>query len=184
MEQWQRKCYECLATHQATSLQVEWNRARDRLLELILNGLEHQVDVVRHTSKEAFHYNVKIYLLLQSMAELKFQEALPIFDYLFRFKGDVSRIVSTILGMSRFKKSKYMALACLAKTELISFLISAEHNLVEELLHVATDVDLSSQVSSHLILIFLCTWEIVNFMFLYVGQRGIQPVDVKEYGTH
>ncbi|KAI9564730.1 hypothetical protein GHT06_008471 [Daphnia sinensis] len=125
MEQWQRKCYECFASHQATSLQVEWNRARDRLLELILNGLEHQVDVVRHTSKEAFHYNVKIYILLQ---------------------GDISRIVNTILGMSRFKKSKYMALACLAKTELISFLMSADHNLAEELLHVATDVDLSSQV--------------------------------------
>ncbi|XP_057370348.1 thyroid adenoma-associated protein homolog isoform X2 [Daphnia carinata] len=125
MEQWQRKCYECFTAHQATLLQIEWNRARDRLLELILNGLEHQVDVVRHTSKEAFHYNVKIYILLQ---------------------GDKSRIVNTILGMPRFKKSKYMALACLAKTELISFLISAEHSLAEELLHVATDVDLSSQV--------------------------------------
>jgi hypothetical protein len=39
-----------------------------------------------------------------------------------------------------------MALACLAKTELVPVLLRTEHNLAEELLNVAKDVDLSSQV--------------------------------------
>ena len=39
-----------------------------------------------------------------------------------------------------------MALACIAKTELVPVLLRFEHNLAEELLHVAKDVDLSSQV--------------------------------------
>jgi hypothetical protein len=54
--------------------------------------------------------------------------------------------VETILAMPRFKKSKYMALACIAKTELVPVLLRSEHNLAEELLDVAKDVDLSSQV--------------------------------------
>lgn len=60
--------------------------------------------------------------------------------------GDVGRIVETILAMPRFKKSKYMALACIAKTELVPVLLRSEHNLAEELLDVAKDIDLSSQV--------------------------------------
>ena len=39
-----------------------------------------------------------------------------------------------------------MALACIAKTELVPVLLRSEHNLAEELLDVAKDIDLSSQV--------------------------------------
>lgn len=41
-----------------------------------------------------------------------------------------------------------MALACIAKTELVPVLLRPEHNLAEELLHAAKDVDLSSQVKT------------------------------------
>lgn len=180
VEQWQRKCYECFVAHHSPFLAGEWNAASDRLLEIMLNGLEHQIDVVRHTSKEAFLYNLKTYVLLKSMSNLSrhFFNC----NHFYLLIGDVDRIVKTILDMPRFKKSKYMALACLAKTELVPVLLRTEHNLAEELLNVAKDVDLSSQVQfqfNHLY-IFL----IIKVMCPIVGQRGIQPVDVSKNGTH
>jgi len=68
VEQWQRKCYECFVAHHSPFLAEEWNAASDQLLEIMLNGLEHQKDVVRHTSKEAFLYNLKTHVLLKSMS--------------------------------------------------------------------------------------------------------------------
>lgn len=109
-------------------------------------------------------------------------ETLQQFGNHFQIIGDIGCIVGTVLSMPRFKKSKYMALACLAKTELIPVLMNVEHNLGEELLHVATDVDLSSQVTSNLIHVFSFTPYQLNFLTL--GQRGIQSDDVKEYRTH
>lgn len=41
-----------------------------------------------------------------------------------------------------------MALACLAKTELAPILLRSEHNLAGELLDVAKDTNLASQVKS------------------------------------
>lgn len=73
MEQWERKCFECFTAHHLPtdhSLASEWSAASDRLLEMSLNGLEHQIDVVRHTAKEAFHLNLKINILLQSKSHL------------------------------------------------------------------------------------------------------------------
>ncbi len=66
----------------------------------------------------------------------------------FFLKDDVDRIVQTILDMPMFKKSKYMALACLAKTELAPILLRSERNVADELLDVAKDTNLASQVES------------------------------------
>ena len=44
-----------------------------------------------------------------------------------------------------------MALAVLAKTELVSILLRPEYNLASELLDVAKDVDLANQVKSKLL---------------------------------
>lgn len=48
--------------------------------------------------------------------------------------------------MPRFKKAKYMALSCLARTELVSLYLEMEPNIAEELLNVANDVALANQV--------------------------------------
>lgn len=72
MEHWQRKCFECFTAHHLPidhSLAGEWRAASDRLLEMSLNGLEHQIDVVRHTAKEAFLLNLKINILLQGKSK-------------------------------------------------------------------------------------------------------------------
>lgn len=73
VEQWQRKCFECFKSWLPISqlLLTEWHASRDRLLEITLNGLEHQIDVVRHTSKEAFLLNLKIHVLLKSIENVK-----------------------------------------------------------------------------------------------------------------
>ena len=68
VEQWQRKCFECFTSLQLPSNQsllIEWRASTDRFLEIILNGLEHQIDVVRHTAKEAFFFNMKTHILLK-----------------------------------------------------------------------------------------------------------------------
>lgn len=55
--------------------------------------------------------------------------------------------MDTVLAMPRFKKSKYIALACLAKTELVSDLLLPENKVAEEVLDALKHIDLSSQVS-------------------------------------
>ena len=56
-------------------------------------------------------------------------------------------ILETVLGMALFKKSKYIALACLAKCPgLAPVLLEMEPNLGQELLQVAKDPSLFNQV--------------------------------------
>lgn len=147
LEQWQRKCFECFTSSnlKTSQLTTEWSAASDQLLEMSLNGLEHQIDVVRHTAKDAFLMSLKILILLKSTSSLySVRNKLIIQGEL--IIDDVDRIIQSILLMQRFKKSKYIALACLAKTELTHYLLQAEYKLAEELLDVAKEADLSSQV--------------------------------------
>lgn len=71
LEQWHRKCLDCFKAHQSgpvirSALETDWREASDRLLDVAFSGLEHQIDVVRHTAKEALLLNMKINILLHS----------------------------------------------------------------------------------------------------------------------
>ena len=48
--------------------------------------------------------------------------------------------------MPRFKKAKYIALSCLARTKLVALYLEMEPNIAEELLNVSNDVALANQV--------------------------------------
>ena len=63
-----------------------------------------------------------------------------------RFSDNVHAILETILSMGFLKKSKYIALTCLTKTELAPKLLEIDPNLGQELLQVAKDPSVSNQV--------------------------------------
>ena len=64
------------------------------------------------------------------------------------FIDNTRGILEAVLNMALFKKSKYMALTCLAKcAELAPVLLEMEPNLGQELLQVAKDPSLFNQVT-------------------------------------
>lgn len=64
LDQWLAKCLDCVGVNHAANqdLLQEWNAAKGKLLEVSLNGMEHQIDSVRHTAKGAFLLYLKIQL--------------------------------------------------------------------------------------------------------------------------
>lgn len=72
MEQWMEKCLVCLESTSSylgnnAQLVQEWSAARDELLELTLNCMEHQNAFIRHSAKSAFESILKIHLLIHSI---------------------------------------------------------------------------------------------------------------------
>ena len=67
MEQWMEKCLLCLESTSSPLVSNEWSAARDELLELTLNCMEHQNAFIRHSAKNAFESILKIHLLIHSI---------------------------------------------------------------------------------------------------------------------
>lgn len=53
------------ATPQSELVRQECGQAYSRLLELILNSMEHTVDTVRYSAKDAFGLYLQIYQMLE-----------------------------------------------------------------------------------------------------------------------
>lgn len=66
LEQWMVKCLDCFKHECSTDRFLnEWNGAWRQLLEIILNQLEHQIDTVRYSAKNAFQFYLQIHLFLR-----------------------------------------------------------------------------------------------------------------------
>ena len=61
------KCLVCLQLSSSTLVRNEWSAARDELVELTLNCMEHQNAFIRHSAKNAFESILKIHLLVYSI---------------------------------------------------------------------------------------------------------------------
>lgn len=66
LEQWSRKCLECLETKQMGSdiLANEWLIARDKLTDMTSMALEHHIDAVRHSAKSVFQIFIQTHAIL------------------------------------------------------------------------------------------------------------------------
>lgn len=68
VEQWQRKYFDYLSSPELViepSVVEEWKAVGKELMDIILDRLEHQIDVVRHSAKEAFYWYIRSRILLK-----------------------------------------------------------------------------------------------------------------------